>query len=61
MTEQANRTYRDSVFTKYFRENPEGLVELYNAIEGTDYPLDTPVEPDSLEDVLYKEKINDLS
>ncbi len=61
MIEQANRTYWDSVFTKYFRENPEGLVELYNAIEGTDYPLDTPVEPDSLEDVLYKEKINDLS
>ena len=61
MTEQANRNYRDSVFTKYFRENPEGLIELYNAIADTDYPLDTPVEPDSLDDVLYKERINDLS
>ncbi len=61
MTEQANRNYRDSVFTKYFRENPEGLVELYNAITGTNYPLDTPVVPNSLEDVLYKEKMNDLS
>ncbi len=61
MTEQANRNYRDSVFTKYFRENPQGLVELYNAIAGTDYPLDTPVVPNSLEDVLYKEKMNDLS
>ena len=61
MTEHANRTYRDSVFSKYFCENPEGLVELYNAIAGTEYPLDTPVEPNSLEDVLYKEKMNDLS
>ena len=61
MTEHANRNYRDSVFTKYFREHPEGLIELYNAIADTDYPLDTPVEPDSLDDVLYKERINDLS
>ena len=61
MTEHANRNYRDSVFTKYFREYPEGLIELYNAIADTDYPLDTPVEPNSLEDVLYKEKMNDLS
>jgi len=61
MTEHANRNYRESVFTKYFREHPEGLIELYNAIADTDYPLDTPVEPDSLDDVLYKERINDLS
>ena len=61
MTEQANRNYRDSVFTRYFRENPEGLVEIYNAIAGTDYPLDTPVVVDTLDDVLYKERINDLS
>ena len=61
MTEQANRNYRDSVFTRYFRENPEGLVEIYNAIAGTDYPLDTPVEINTLTDVLYKNQINDLS
>lgn len=61
MTEQANRNYRDSVFTKYFRENPEGLVEIYNAIAGTKYPLDTPVIVDTLDDVLFKEKVNDLS
>ena len=61
MSDHANRTYKDSVFSKYFRENKEGLVELFNAIEGTSYPLDTPVVVETLEDVLYKEKINDLS
>ncbi|MBQ2013780.1 MAG: Rpn family recombination-promoting nuclease/putative transposase [Peptococcaceae bacterium] len=61
MTENANRNYRDSVFSKYFQENPEGLVEIYNAIAGTDYPLDTPIMIDTLDEVLYKEKINDLS
>ena len=61
MSDHANRTYKDSVFSRYFRENSQGLVELFNAIEGTNYPLDTPVVVDTLEDVLYKEKINDLS
>ena len=61
MSDHANRTYKYSVFSRYFRENSQGLVELFNAIEGTNYPLDTPVVVDTLEDVLYKEKINDLS
>ena len=56
----ANRTYKDTVFSK-FLSDPKRLVDVYNAIEGTNYPLDTPVEINTLEDVLYKERINDLS
>lgn len=57
---KANKNYKDSVFTMYFRE-PRRLVEVYNAIEGTNLPLDTPVEINTLEDALYKDKINDIS
>lgn len=38
---KANRKYKDSVLVNFFSESPEKLVELYNAIEGTNYPKDT--------------------
>ena len=60
MTEHANRNYRDSVFSLYLSE-PERLIEVYNAVANTDYPPDTPVEINTLTDVLYKNQINDLS
>ena len=56
----ANRTYKDSVFSRYL-SNPKRLVEVYNALEGTNYPPDTPVTINTLQDVLYKGRINDLS
>lgn len=56
-----NRNYKDSVFSCYFSEDPRRLIELYNAIEGTNYPLDTKIELNTLDDVLYKDRINDLS
>ena len=56
----ANRVYKDSVFSLYLSQ-PERLVEVYNAVAGTNYPLDTPVQINTLEDVLWKEQINDLS
>ncbi len=37
------------------------LVEVYNAAFHTDYPLDTVVEINRLEGVLYMERINDIS
>ena len=40
---KANVRYKDSVFSSFLSE-PKRLVEIYNAVEGTDYPLDTPVE-----------------
>lgn len=56
----ANRAYRDSVFSLYLSE-PARLIDVYNAVADTDYPLDTPVEINTLTDVLYKNQINDLS
>ena len=55
-----NREYKDSVFSMYL-SNPERLIDVYNAVEHTNYPLDTPVEINTLTDVLYKNQINDLS
>ena len=56
----ANREYKDSVFSLYL-SNPERLIEVYNAVADTNYPPDTPVEINTLTDVLYKNQINDLS
>jgi predicted transposase/invertase (TIGR01784 family) len=48
------------VFTKLFSD-PDILRELYSAIEGVTIPTDTPVDINTLTDVLYKERINDVS
>lgn len=58
---QSNQKYKDSLFSAYFGEKPERLIELYNALEGTNYPLDTPVQVNTLDNVLFKDRINDLS
>ena len=57
---KANRKYKDSVFTMYFK-NPARLIELYNSLEGTNLPLDTPIEINTLDDALFKDRINDIS
>lgn len=57
---QANKEYKDSVFAKYFNEDPKRLVELYNAVAGTDYPEDTKIEVNSMGDILHKDHIDDL-
>ena len=59
-TLQANRTYRDSVFTSYFSDKDK-LIELYNAIEDTNYGNDTEVVINTLEDVLFMDRRNDIS
>ena len=56
----ANREYKDSVFSLYLSD-PERLIDVYTAVEHTNYPPDTPVEINTLTDVLYKNHINDLS
>ena len=55
-----NRKYKDSVFSLYLSE-PERLIDVYNAVANTNYAPDTPVEINTLTDVLYKNQINDLS
>jgi hypothetical protein len=55
-----NRNYKDSVFTALFRDE-EKLVSLYNALTDGHYRPDAQVRINTLEDVLFKEQLNDLS
>ncbi|MDR0306400.1 MAG: Rpn family recombination-promoting nuclease/putative transposase [Chitinispirillales bacterium] len=56
----ANRKYKDSVFTKLFGEKDK-LIELYNAIFETNYDSDTDIEITTLTNILFMGPINDLS
>ena len=53
------RKYQDTLFRFMFSDK-ESAIELYNALEGTDYGMDTEVEFTTLENVLYVEGKNDL-
>jgi hypothetical protein len=55
-----NRQYKDSVFSFLFSD-PAALRELYGAIEGITLPPDIPVTINTLEGVLYKTLLNDIS
>jgi len=56
----ANRKYKDSVFTLLFSEK-DTLIELYNAVNGTSYTPETKVEIETLENALYLGLINDIA
>jgi hypothetical protein len=56
----ANREYKSSVFASYFSDG-EKLIEMYNAIEGKNYPKTSTVQVNTLEDALFMERINDVS
>jgi hypothetical protein len=56
----ANANFKDSFFTKLFSE-PESILNLYNALAGSNYAPGTPVEITTLENVLYRGRYNDLS
>ncbi|MDR3193565.1 MAG: Rpn family recombination-promoting nuclease/putative transposase, partial [Treponema sp.] len=56
----ANREYKDTVFSRLFT-NPDALRELYGAISGTPLPPETPVLINTLKDVLFKGRMNDIS
>lgn len=53
------RNHKDSVFRMLFSEK-ESAIELFNALEGTDYGPDTEVEFTTLEDAVYAGLKNDL-
>jgi hypothetical protein len=55
-----NSKYKDSVFSFLFG-NPESLRELYGAIKGIVLPPDTPLTINTLEGVVYRTFLNDLS
>ena len=57
---KANRKYKDSVFRSIFN-NKTSLLELYNAIKGTNYKDESIIEINTLEDVLFASRKNDIS
>jgi len=57
---KANRKYKASVFSHLFGE-PQKELELYNAFAQVHYKPDTLVTDRTLKDVLYMDRINDLS
>jgi hypothetical protein len=58
--ENVNRNHKNSVFSSLF-STPDVLRELYSAIEGISIPLDIPIDINTLTDILYKGRINDIS
>jgi hypothetical protein len=56
----ANARYKDSAFSFLFSD-PDTLRELYGAIAGIELPADVPVAINTLEGVLYKNLLNDIS
>jgi hypothetical protein len=56
----ANTKYKDSLFSFLFSD-PAALRELYSALEGITLPPDVPITVNTLRDVLFMERINDIS
>ncbi|MDR0312243.1 MAG: hypothetical protein LBI14_01455 [Treponema sp.] len=55
-----NTKYKDSLFSFLF-SNPDVLRELYCALEGVTLSPDVPVTINTLRDVIFMDKINDIS
>ncbi|MDR2610413.1 MAG: Rpn family recombination-promoting nuclease/putative transposase, partial [Clostridiales Family XIII bacterium] len=57
---EPEREYKNNVFIDYIGTK-DRLIEVYNAIRGTDYPKDTDIEINTLKNVLYRFIQNDIS
>ena len=57
---KVNREYKDRLFKLIFREKRD-LMQLYNAINDTDYDNPDDFEVNTLEDVVYMGMKNDIS
>ena len=55
-----SRNYKDGVFVKLFNEK-EKIIELYNALEGTNYDDETEVTIQTIENILYGPFRNDMA
>ena len=55
-----NREYKDRLFKRIFREK-EDLLQLYNAVNGTNYNNPEDIEVNTLEDTVYMRMKNDVS
>jgi len=56
----ANTKYKDSVFSRLFND-PDLLRELYCALKGISLPADIPVTINTLQDVFFMDRKNDIS
>ena len=57
---ETNNKYKSSVFSFLF-SNPDILRELYCALKGVSLPADIPITINTLSNVLFMDKINDIS
>ena len=57
---KARRNYKDSIFRKLFN-NKAAIIDLYNALSGSDYPPDTYVKIVTLDNVIFGDRKNDLA
>ena len=57
---KTNNKFKNSVFS-YLFSDPDTLRELYCALKGVSLPDDIPVVINTLEDVLFMDRINDIS
>jgi len=55
-----NREYKATLFSELFSK-PQQLRELYNALAGTNYDNETPIEINTLENVFFNDLKNDVS
>jgi hypothetical protein len=55
-----NRQYKASVFSALFGE-PEKSLEVFNAFSPVQFPPDTSVTMETLDDVLFMDRVNDLA
>ena len=55
-----NKKYKDRLFKLVFKEKKD-LLELYNAINDTDYDNPDDIEINTIEDVVYMGMKNDVS
>jgi len=56
-----NREFKSSVFASYFSETHQRLIDLYNAFSTVEYPADTPLHINTLENALFYGLLNDIS
>lgn len=55
-----NRTYKDTLFRMIFREK-RNLLQLYNALNGTNYIEEADLEIVTLENAIYMNMKNDVA
>ena len=56
----AKHNYKDNTFCALFSEK-KNLIELYNALSGSSFDMDTPVEIVTLDNTFFGDRENDLS